>query len=53
MQVIIQRDYTEMSKTAEQIVVEVLNTTPNAVLGEGPITSMVTASAIQLHATRS
>src|SRR5437879_8121257 len=33
MEVIIQRSYEEMSKTAAQIVVEVLNTKPNAVLG--------------------
>src|SRR2546428_4732714 len=33
MEVIIQRDYEQMSKTAAQIVVEVLNTKPNAVLG--------------------
>src|SRR5947199_214822 len=33
MEVIIQRSYQEMSKTAAQIVVEVLNTKPNAVLG--------------------
>ena len=33
MEVIIQRDYQQMSKTAAQIVVEVLNTKPNAVLG--------------------
>jgi len=31
MEVIIQRDYEQMSKTAAQIVVEVLNTKPNAV----------------------
>ncbi len=33
MEVIIQRDYEQMSKTAAQIVVEVLNAKPNAVLG--------------------
>ncbi len=33
MEVIIQRDYEQMSKAAAQIVVEVLNTKPNAVLG--------------------
>ncbi len=33
MEVIIQRSYEEMSRTAAQIVVEVLNTKPNAVLG--------------------
>ncbi len=33
MEVIIQRDYEQMSRTAAQIVVEVLNTKPNAVLG--------------------
>src|SRR5213594_720416 len=33
MEVIVQRDYEQMSKTAAQIVVEVLNTKPNAVLG--------------------
>jgi len=33
MEVIIQPDYQHMSKTAAQIVVEVLNTKPNAVLG--------------------
>jgi glucosamine-6-phosphate deaminase len=33
MEVIIQRDYEQMSKVAAQIVVEVLNTKPNAVLG--------------------
>jgi glucosamine-6-phosphate deaminase len=33
MEVIIQRDYDEMSKLAAQIVVEVLNAKPNAVLG--------------------
>lgn len=33
MEVIIQRDYQEMSRTAAQLVVEVLNTKPNAVLG--------------------
>ena len=33
MEVIIQRDYDQMSKAAAQLVVEVLNTKPNAVLG--------------------
>src|SRR5439155_23828399 len=33
MEVIIQRDYEQMSKAAAQVVVEVLNTKPNAVLG--------------------
>jgi glucosamine-6-phosphate deaminase len=33
MEVIIQRDYEQMSRLAAQIVVEVLNTKPNAVLG--------------------
>ena len=33
MEVIIQRDYEQMSKAAAQIVVEVLNAKPNAVLG--------------------
>ncbi len=33
MEVIIRRDYEQMSKAAAQIVVEVLNTKPNAVLG--------------------
>src|ERR1051325_4100384 len=33
MEVIIQRSYEEMSRSAAQIVVEVLNTKPNAVLG--------------------
>ena len=33
MEVIVQRDYEQMSKLAAQIVVEVLNTKPNAVLG--------------------
>jgi glucosamine-6-phosphate deaminase len=33
MEVIIQRDYEQMSRAAAQIVVEVLNTKPNAVLG--------------------
>ena len=33
MEVIIQRDYEQMSKAAAQIVAEVLNTKPNAVLG--------------------
>jgi glucosamine-6-phosphate deaminase len=33
MEVIVQRDYEQMSKIAAQIVVEVLNTKPNAVLG--------------------
>jgi glucosamine-6-phosphate deaminase len=33
MEVIIQRDYDQMSKTAAQIVVDVLNAKPNAVLG--------------------
>jgi glucosamine-6-phosphate deaminase len=33
MEVIIQRDYDQMSKAAAQIVVEVLNAKPNAVLG--------------------
>jgi glucosamine-6-phosphate deaminase len=33
MEVIIQRDYDQMSKTAAQVVVEVLNAKPNAVLG--------------------
>jgi glucosamine-6-phosphate deaminase len=33
MEVIIQRDYEQMSRVAAQLVVEVLNTRPNAVLG--------------------
>jgi 6-phosphogluconolactonase/glucosamine-6-phosphate isomerase/deaminase len=33
MEVIIQRDYEQISKAAAQIAVEVLNTKPNAVLG--------------------
>jgi glucosamine-6-phosphate deaminase len=33
MEVVIKRDYEQMSKTAAQIVVDVLNTKPNAVLG--------------------
>src|SRR5881296_1410557 len=33
MEVIIQRNYEQMSKSAAQVVVEVLNTKPNAVLG--------------------
>jgi glucosamine-6-phosphate deaminase len=33
MEVVIQRDYEQMSKVAAQVVVEVLNTKPNAVLG--------------------
>ena len=33
MEVIIQRDYQQMSKVAARIVAEVLNTKPNAVLG--------------------
>jgi glucosamine-6-phosphate deaminase len=33
MEIIVQRDYEQMSKTAAQIVVEVLNAKPNAVLG--------------------
>src|SRR5258708_3840912 len=33
MEVIIQRNYLQMSKSAAQVVVEVLNTKPNAVLG--------------------
>ena len=33
MEVIIQRDYEQMSKLAAQVVVEVLNAKPNAVLG--------------------
>lgn len=33
MEVVIKRDYDEMSKAAAQIVVDVLNTKPNAVLG--------------------
>src|SRR4051794_25548091 len=33
MEVIIQRDYAEMSKVAASIVAELLNTKPNAVLG--------------------
>src|SRR6266436_8904254 len=33
MEVIVQRDYAQMSKVAAQIVAELLNTKPNAVLG--------------------
>ena len=33
MKVIIQRDYEQMSRLAAQLVAEVLNTKPNAVLG--------------------
>src|SRR5438094_8420606 len=33
MEVIVQRDYTQMSKVAAHIVAELLNTKPNAVLG--------------------
>src|SRR5438876_863566 len=33
MEVVIKRDYDEMSKAAAQLVVDVLNTKPNAVLG--------------------
>src|SRR5438445_13841967 len=33
MEVIVQRDYAAMSKVAAQIVAELLNTKPNAVLG--------------------
>src|SRR5258705_2771312 len=33
MEVIVQRDYAQMSKVAAQIVAEMLNTKPNAVLG--------------------
>ena len=33
MEVVIKRDYEQMSKVAAQLVVDVLNTKPNAVLG--------------------
>ena len=33
MEVVIKRDYEQMSKAAAQLVVDVLNTKPNAVLG--------------------
>ena len=33
IEVVIKRDYDQMSKTAAQLVVDVLNTKPNAVLG--------------------
>ena len=33
MEVVIKRDYDQMSKAAAQLVVDVLNTKPNAVLG--------------------
>src|SRR2546429_8606817 len=51
MEVIVQRDYTQMSKVAAHIVAELLNTKPNAVLGKatGSTTLGLYQELVRLH----